>query len=173
MSGKTSNPSELRDKLDSLIACFHDKKATRFQMEEGIQAILEWKQANNIPGLWDPPLVMVTATLDDAMGHGLDLIHQYAEAVGLELVKLGLLQSPDHIIQACHDKNARVLGLTVLQQFSDEDAVRIGRSIPENTLFIAGGAAFLFDPDLAEEARVDYVAKDALAFLQYLLKSLK
>ena len=157
--------------MDSLIACFHGKKATRSEMENGIQAIMEWKQANNISGLWTPAPVMVTATLDDAMGHGLELIHEYARAAGLELVQLGLLQSPDKIIDTCHEVDARILGLTVLQQFSDEEAIRIGRSIPEQTLFIAGGAAFLFDPDLAEEARVDYVAKDALAFLWYLLKA--
>ena len=127
----------------------------------GDSGCLEWKQANDVPGLWETPPVMVTATLDDAMGHGLDLIHQYAEAAGLRLIKLGLLQPPDKIIQACREENARILGLTVLQQFSDEDAVRIGCSIPEETLFIAGGAAFLFDPDLAQEAQVDHAAKDA------------
>ncbi|MBI9076159.1 MAG: hypothetical protein JEZ02_12170 [Desulfatibacillum sp.] len=172
MPGKTNSPALLREKLDSLIACFTNKKATRSEMEDGIQTVLEWKQASGVVGLWNPPPVMVTATLDDGMGHGLELIHLYARAAGLKLVELGLLQAPDLIIKKCHEVQARVLGLTVLHQFSDEDAVRIGQAIPEQTLFIAGGAAFFHDPDLAEEARVDYVAKDALAFLRFLLNAL-
>ncbi len=119
--------------------------------------------------MWLNAPLMVTATIDDAMGHGLDLIHQYSNLAGLRVHPLGLLQSAETIIAACREMEPALLGLTVLQFDSEDDLVLIARSIPETTRIVAGGPVFKADPELAQRAGVHRVAVDAADFLSFLL----
>jgi hypothetical protein len=83
---------------------------------------------------------------------------------------LGVLQRPDVILTACRERQADLLGLTVLQFDSDEDLIEIARGLPPETTLIAGGAAFIHDPDFAERTGTLYVARDGAAFLEFLLR---
>jgi methylmalonyl-CoA mutase cobalamin-binding subunit len=113
---------------------------------------------------------MITATLDDGWGHGLEVIEALAAAVGVAVHPLGVLQRPDVILTACRERQADLLGLTVLQFDSDEDLIEIARGLPPETTLIAGGAAFIHDPDFAERTGTLYVARDGAAFLEFLLR---
>lgn len=130
----------------------------------------EWKQGHQVTGLWpEPAPLMLTATLDDGIGIGLDLIHRYVQVLGLRLIPLGLLQSPDAIIQACRQYQPDYLGITILQLDSDDDLAYLGKHLPADTRLIAGGPVFRYDPDMAERCGVHFVARDVSHFISFML----
>lgn len=121
-------------------------------------------------GLWPNPPRMITATLDDGWGHGLEVIEALAAAVGIAVHPLGVLRRPAAILAACRERRADLLGLTVLQFDSDDDLMEITRGLPPETTLIAGGAAFIHDPDFASRTGTPHVARDGAAFLAFLLQ---
>ena len=114
---------------------------------------------------------MVSATIDDGWGHGLEVIEKLAAATGVRIHSLGLLQSPERISEACLKLNPRLLGLTVLQLDSDDWVADIVRRLPSSTLLVAGGPAFHYDEDLARRTGTHVVVKNGAAFLQFLISS--
>lgn len=128
-----------------------------------------WRTERNHGGLWESPPLMVTATLDDGWGHGLEVIEKLAAATGIRIHSLGLLLSPENIVKACLKLSPRFLGLTVLQLDSDDWLSDIVCRIPPSTLLIAGGAAFRYDPDFARRTGTPVVVKNGAAFLKFLL----
>ena len=156
--------------MEQLVADLKAKgRPARTELAAAVTDIQRWKTEQALAGLWPDPPLMVTATLDDAMGHGLDLIHQYAAAAGMQVNHLGLLQAPDAIVSACRDLEPMLLGLTVLQFDTEEDLEYIARSIPKATKIVAGGPVFKADPDLAGRTGIHRVAADAADFLSFLL----
>jgi hypothetical protein len=119
--------------------------------------------------LWKAPPLLLTATLDDALGQGLTVIHRFADAVGLQRRHLGLTIAADAIIAACRAETPALLGMTVLQFDSEEDLARIRREIPTQVRMVCGGPLFKADPELAERCGIDFVAGSVSAFLEYLL----
>ena len=161
---------DLRTRLTELVAGLHTNgRPSRTELAAAVAEIQQWKTEHQVPGLWKDPPLMVTATLDDAMGHGLDLIHQYAELAGLKVQALGLLQSAETVAATCRKIKPALLGLTVLQFDTEEDLTFIARNIPEATQIVVGGPVFKADPELAHRTGVHRVAADAADFLNFLL----
>jgi len=144
-------------------------KPTREDYLEGARKLEALRRQSEWGGLWPKSPSMVTATLDDGWGHGLDIIEALAASVGVEVHSLGVLQSPATIVKACRDRQPDLLGLTVLQFDSDEALIQITRALPPVTTLIAGGAAYLYDPEFAERTGTHAVALDGRAFVQFLL----
>ncbi len=160
----------LRKKIAELLISWKETgMPSRAGYEAAAADLLEWKHSESIPGIWQHPPLMITSTLDDGLGQGLQLIHLFSEIAGLKIRSLGLLCPPDMIIDECITHGPEFLGLTVLQFDSEEDLLKICREIPAHTKIIAGGPVFSGDPDLAERAGVHFVAKNAAAFLGFLL----
>lgn len=136
---------------------------------EGAQALEALRRQSEWGGLWPQSPLMITATLDDGWGHGLAIIETLAASVGVTVHSLGVLQSPATIVRACRDRQAALLGLTVLQLDSDEALILITGALPSATTLIAGGAAYLYDPEFAERTGTHVVARDGMAFLRFLL----
>ncbi len=156
--------------MDQLVAgLLANGRPARTELTEAVTAIQQWKTEHQVAGLWESPPLMVTATLDDAMGHGLDLINQYAELAGLRVHPLGLLQSAEAIIAACRELEPALLGLTVLQFDSEDDLILIAQNIPATTRIVAGGPVFKADPDFSQRSGIHRVAVDAADFLNFLL----
>ncbi len=130
-----------------------------------------WKKENAISGLWVKPPLMITATLDDGMGMGLNMIHLYAKALGIRIMHLGLLKTPEMIIGQVKIHRPGFLGLTVLQFDTEDDLVLITGNLPRETILIAGGPVFKADPGLAERAGVHVVAENVAVFITYMLKN--
>ena len=160
----------LRDRLTELAVdlAAHGRPA-RTELQAAAADLQQWKAEHRVAGLWTDPPMMVTATLDDAMGHGLELIHQYAEMAGLQVRPLGLMQTPEMVAAACRELAPELLGLTVLQFDTEEDLNFIAHNIPAATRIVAGGPVFKADPELAGRAGVHRVASDAADFLNFLL----
>jgi len=160
----------LRKKIAELFVSW---KETGLPSRSGYEAVaadlMEWKHSEGIPGIWQNPPLMITSTLDDGLGQGLQLIHLFSEIAGLKIRSLGLLRPPDMIIDECITYRPDFLGLTVLQFDSEDDLLRVCRDIRDHTKVIAGGPVFSGDPDLAERTGVHFVAKNAAAFLRFLL----
>jgi hypothetical protein len=96
---------------------------------------------------------------------------QYAKVgiIMFSVDRMGLMQKPKVIVARCQTDVPDFLGLTVLQLDTDDDLEFVGRSIPETTCQIAGGAAFRLDPELDVRCRVDYVAKNVAHFIHFIL----
>ncbi len=142
---------------------------SREQMISRATALDRWRQENRISTLVTAPVRMVSATLDDGIGQGIEIINLFSQAMGLQVTCLGLVQPADTIIAACREHKPDLLGLTVLQQDSEDDLCQIGKSLAPGTRLVAGGAAFKYDPEMAERCGVDYVADNVAYFIDYVL----
>ena len=159
----------MRDQIEALLTQWKQRKPTR---EDYLGAAAQLAACAREPGcsaLWPRPPVMLTATLDDGWGHGLEIIQALAAAAGIRVEPLGVLQAPEAVAAACRRKRPELLGLTVLQ-FDSDDAVRyIAAHLPAVTTLVAGGAAYRYDPDFAERTGTPFVAHSGAAFLRFLL----
>jgi methylmalonyl-CoA mutase cobalamin-binding subunit len=136
---------------------------------EAADALLAWRTAHGGGGLWRVAPLLATATLDDAWGQGLVVIHRLAEAVGMRLLPLGACRSSEEILAACRRERPAFLGLTVLWAEAEDALAAIVHDLPAQTRLIAGGPAFVADPDLAGRAGVHFVARHGAAFLEHIL----
>ena len=160
----------LRTRLEEMVTGLQSGgKPSRDALSAAAEELRRWKKANRVAGLWPDPPLMVTATIDDAMGHGLDLIHRYAGLAGLRIQALGLLQTAESVAAACRELDPALLGLTVLQFDSEDDLALITRNIPAAVRVVAGGPVFKADSDFARRTGVHRVASDAADFLKYVL----
>lgn len=160
----------LRREMRRRLADLRDQgRPSRQDLIETAASVTRWRREQDIGGLWEAAPLMATATLDDAFGHGLELIHRFAEAAGLRLMALGTMQTTATVAAACRRHRPALLGLTVLQFDTEEALTTIRADIPETTRIVAGGPVFAADPDLAARAGIDFVARDAAAFWEYLL----
>ena len=168
-----SDKTELfKIKLQALVDHWQDSGLPgRQTLMDTAQDLMQWKSFQSVNGLWPSPPVFLTATLDDAWGHGLELIETYAEVMGLTVISLGLEKTAAEIITGANDHNPDYLGMTVLQFDSEEELIEISRHIPERTKVIAGGPIFKSDPDIARRTGVHFTAKDVTAFVQYFLSN--
>ena len=165
----TSEEDLVRIRIEVLLKDWHRQPPTREGYLQAAAVLTDARRQGGLQPLWPQTPKMVTATLDDGWGHGLDIIHALAAAVGIQVDPLGVLQSPDAVAAACRQRRPDLLGLTVLQ-FDSDDAVRhIVRHLPPTTTLIAGGAAYQFDPDFADRTRTPFVALNGAAFLQFVL----
>jgi methylmalonyl-CoA mutase cobalamin-binding subunit len=164
-------PQQLRQKLRRICdRWITGGLSSREALERAADDLEQWKQSHHIDGIWPLRPLLATATLDDGLGQGLAIIERYAEIVGLNVERIGLLQPPQIIIDTCRQRQPDFLGLTVLQLDSDDDLAQIGRSLPEHTRLIAGGPVFAFDPEMAVRCNIDFVAADLTRFLDFLLR---
>ena len=128
------------------------------------------KQQYTLSGLWSIPPKMLTTTLDDGFGQGIEIIQLFAKIVGLEVVPLGLLQKPEAIIAACQAHVPDYLGLSVLHLDSEDALAFVSRGVPQGTRLIAGGPAFRLDPDMASRCRVHATAANVAHFIKIMLQ---
>ncbi len=165
----TSICTEFRQKLLDCLCGWNGVSPTREAYLNAARELTAWRTDQNHGGLWESPPLMVTATIDDGWGHGLEVIEKLAAATGMQIHSLGLLQSPDSITEACLKLNPRFLGLTVLQFDSDEQVAEIVRRLPSSTILIAGGSAYRYDEDFARRTGTRVVVKNGAALLQFLM----
>jgi methylmalonyl-CoA mutase cobalamin-binding subunit len=160
----------VRDRVSEMLQDWSRQgKPTREDYLEGARKLEALRRQSEWGGLWPRPPSMLTATLDDGWGHGLDIIEALAVSAGVTVHALGVLQSPATIVRACRDRQPDLLGLTVLQFDSDDALIHITRSLPPGTTLIGGGAAYLYDPEFAERTGTHAVARDGIGFLRFLL----
>lgn len=161
----------LRNRFVNLLADWQNSGTpTRTGFQKAAEEIIRWKKKNGITGLWENPPTLVTATIDDAWGHGLAVIHLWAKAAGMKIHAMGLLKTPEEIIAKCRKLHPDFLGMTVLQFDTEDDLALITRNLPPKTCCIVGGPIFGADPELASRAGVHMVARNAAEFLSILLQ---
>ena len=166
---KACPSQEFRQKISDYILNWETTPGTRESYLKAAEELSQWRIARNCSGLWDTPPLMLTATLDDGWGYGLEVIEKLAAAAGVQIHSLGLLQHSETIVDACRNLNPDLLGLTVLQFDSDDDVANIVKRLPKRTRVVAGGAAFLHDADFARRTGTHIVIKDGSVFLDFLI----
>ena len=127
------------------------------------------KKSRGDARLWRNAPTMLTATVDDGIGQGIDLIGRFADALGVRVVFAGLLQPPARIAAEARRVKAVLVGLTVLQLDSEPLLAETARLLPTETGLVLGGPAFRLDPELAERVGAVFVAEHVAAFLEFLL----
>jgi methylmalonyl-CoA mutase cobalamin-binding subunit len=160
----------LRDRLALLSFRWRTEGlASREQLLRAGESVLQWKKLNGSGGLWANAPRLFTATLDDGIGQGLDIIHLFARVMGMTVTRLGLLQKPQTIVAACRRHCPEYLGLTMLQLDSEDELTFVGHHLPAQTRLIAGGSAFKYDPEMAARCGVFHVAANVAHFIDLLL----
>ena len=139
-------------------------------LEKAAGELRQWKVKAGVSGLWDTPPLMITATLDDGLGQALEIIRMFSETVGIKIIDLGLLVTPEKIITACKKNKPDLLGLTVLQFDSEEDILMISRNLPSKTRIIAGGPVFTADQGFVRRTGIHFTAKNVAYFIDFLLQ---
>ena len=166
-----SGENELRKRLTDLLNEWRrDGAPPRTTLMNCLKSVIHDKADGSARAIWSDPPLMLTATLDDGWGHGLEVIHTCAEAAGIRFDFLGLLQKPEKIIEECQARQPDLLGLTVLQLDSDQMIRQIADNLPEKTLLLAGGPPFQIDDTFAERAGVRCVCANVMDFLEFMLK---
>ncbi len=148
-----------------------DGTPSKYAFEFIVSDLFEWRQERRISsGLWIDPPTMITATLDDFVGQGIETIEFFAKFAGMEVTSLGVMQPAETIVEKCSEQRPTLLGLTVLRTFAFEDLIYIGQNIPSSTLLIVGGGPCLqSEPEIATQANLHLVAKDVKDFIEFML----
>ncbi|MGA6926619.1 MAG: hypothetical protein WBY88_13100 [Desulfosarcina sp.] len=142
---------------------------SRQTLDQAAKEIVRLRARLNVNGVWQDPPSMLTATLDDAIGQGLEVIEMFAAAIGMRLTRLGLMQSPAAVIDACRRHHPDYLGLTILQFDTEDDLLFIAGRLPDHTRIVAGGPVFAGDPEFAGRTGIHYAAKNVADFLRFML----
>jgi hypothetical protein len=167
-----TDSQRLTDRLHTLLAQWRTAGLpSREALLAAADELIEWKASRGLRGLWALDPLLLTATLDDGWGFGLQVIERWAQVSGLKTHFLGLLRPPEAIIEACRHYQPEFIGLTVLQFDSEAALAQIRRVLPDRIKIIAGGAALKYDPGMAARTGIDCAAEDVSVFLEYLLKS--
>ena len=148
-----------------------DGLPSREGLDEASRKLDQLRKRSSIPGIWQRPPTLATATLDDGLGQGLAVIEAFAAAIGMRVNRLGLLQTAEGIIADCRRVKPDFLGLTVLQFDTGEDLLFISERLPEHTRIVAGGPVYASDPDFATRTGTHYAAKNVADFLRFMLKT--
>jgi methylmalonyl-CoA mutase cobalamin-binding subunit len=133
------------------------------------EKLLERKTKENISGLWRQKPKIITATLDDAMGQGLKMIHLFSRIAGMDIMPLGLMQTKDAIIEACQKHRPAFLGMTILQFDSEELLNGIIERIPKEIQVLVGGPVFNAMDRKALSKKRYIVLNTVSAYLDFLL----
>ena len=139
------------------------------KLDEVAQGLNQQRCKLSISGIWVYPPTLTTATIDDGLGQGLAVIEAFAKAIGMEIIRLGLMKQPEEIIVECRRHPPDFLGLTILQFDTEEDLRFISQNLPKQTRIVAGGPVFKSDPDFARRTGTHYAAKNVPDFLQFML----
>jgi len=67
---------------------------SREQLVRSGQELIRWKQETGHQGLWSTRPRLLTATLDDGIGQGIEIIQLFAEVMGMQVIPLGLVRPP-------------------------------------------------------------------------------
>lgn len=162
---------EFREKLGRISRKWiSDGLPSRQKLESTAEALAQWKRDQQVSGIWPNRPLMLTGTIDDGIGQGIQIIECYAKVMGLQVHRLGLLLNPDTIIYQCRQLQPDILGLTILQLDSDDALYKVGHNLPSKTRLITGGSVFKSDPDMASRCHVNYVASNVAFFINDLLK---
>ncbi|MCG6909054.1 MAG: cobalamin B12-binding domain-containing protein [Deltaproteobacteria bacterium] len=163
--------TDLRCVLEQLAEILDkDRSWSRAEIFRAGEMLLRWRESASRRGLWDAPPVMMTTTLDDAIGQGLQIIHLFGNLAGLDVRPLGLMQSPEAIIAACRQARPEMLGLTVLQFHSEEILCEIADQLRPATRVIAGGPIFKSMAPQALEGKGYLVLNHIRHFIDFLLR---
>jgi len=142
---------------------------SRQGLDEAAGNLAYLRERLRVNGIWDQSPSMVTATLDDGLGQGLAIIEKFAVAVGIRLIRLGLMQTSEAVIDACRRHQPNYLGLTILQFDTEDDLTCIANQLPRKTRIVAGGPVFAGDPDFAGRTGTHFAAKNVAHFLKFML----
>jgi len=140
----------------------------RYELRSVISDLRNWRENVGVSSLWDQPPLMVSATLDDGWGLGIETIESCARAVGICVYSIGLMIPAQDLIRTCHEMRPDLLALTMLHSDTEPVLEQVCTAVAGMSRVVVGGAGAAGNPRL--EQRLDImVAKDISDFLELLL----
>ena len=165
-----AHPANMRRILAELSQVLQgDDSWSRAEIFRAGEILMDRQDPATAKGVWPSPPLMMTATLDDAIGQGLKIIHLYSRLAGMNVEQLGLMLPPEKIIEACRQSKPDVLGLTILQFHSEETLCDLVERLPSQTKVIVGGPIFKSFSREEVNAKDYHVLNDIRHFLDFLL----
>lgn len=111
----------------------------RWTLVEDLKKLIQLKKSLDVSSVMPVPFRLITATLDDGWGLGIEIIHHACDVLGIHYIFLGLMKSANEIAQACESENPDAVGVTVLQDDTVEELLLLRRLLPVQTELFAGG----------------------------------
>lgn len=106
-----------------------------------IKELNELAQLRKSLGVSLTPFRLVTATLDDGWGLGLEIIHNACNVLGISYTFMGLLKTPEEIAQLCESEKPDAVGVTVIQEETLDTLFRLRSLLSPKIKIFAGGPA--------------------------------
>lgn len=128
----------------------------RWTLLRSLQTLREYREKNHIQLFPNSPVIM-TATLDDGWGIGIDVIHKACEMLGISHRFLGLLVRPGKILKQCGILQPDFLGLTVLHETSLCDLKYIIQNLSPSIMILVGGLSVDIQNDHLSSGRIHYI----------------
>ncbi len=166
----TTHGVQLKKEILRELADLEKKPCSRERLVSWAEKFIDYKKTRNFTGFFKTPQTMLTATIDDGLGMGIELISLYAKVAGIDIIKLGIMLSAEEIIEGCNRYMPDYLGLTVLQFDTQDELIKIADKIDKNIKIIAGGPVFSLNTNFLKESKVNYTAKNAPDFLRIIIK---
>ncbi len=109
-------------------------------------------------------LHLLTATLDDGWGMGIDMIHHACGVLGLSYRFVGLAKTPEEVVLHCRGERPDVVALTVLLDDTVAMVKHLRAILPGSIPLFVGGPAS--EAVRHEEVEGVVVLRDLLAFFE-------
>lgn len=138
----------------------------RWTLVEELKKLVELRQTLGVSSITPAPFRLLTATLDDGWGLGIEIIHHACDVLGVHYTFLGLMKSAQDITRSCEIEKPDAVGVTVLQEDTIEELLLLRRLITAETQIFAGGFGIR---NLTPVAGIT-VFKDIVSFMSYLIR---
>ncbi len=139
----------------------------RWSLLQELKNLASLRLSMNISHVLPKRVSIVTATIDDGWGMGLEIIHLACDVLGIEYKFIGLMRKPEEILGHLLKEQPRFLGITLLQEDSIPLLQYIHDSTPEDLLILAGGPAFKngLKEETMERLRIIANVKEFIEFM--------
>ncbi|MEJ5299511.1 MAG: cobalamin-dependent protein [Thermodesulforhabdaceae bacterium] len=140
----------------------------RWSLLEELKKLQSLRISLGLSSICENPPRLITATLDDGWGLGIEVIHMACNALGIPYNFLGLMKTPEEIVDACASDPPDIVGVTVIQEDSAEELLRLRRLLQPNILILAGGPGLKDPAEISHENNL-IIVKNVSHFIRMII----
>ena len=157
--------TSVKEKLESW-----DKSGipTRWTLLEELKGLQNLRLSLGLNSIIGNPPRLLTTTLDDSWGLGLDVIHLACDALGIPYTFIGLMKTPEEITASYTPNLHDAVGITVIQENSVEKLLHLRRLLPQNISILAGGPGLKYMLEIPSGEKL-IIVKNVVHFIKIIL----
>lgn len=142
----------------------------RWTLLEELKELQNLRVSLGLDSVMENPPRLLTATLDDGWGLGLDVIHLACDALGIPYTFIGLMKTPEEIMATCVSNPPDAVGISVIQEDSVEKLLHLRRLLPRNIPIFAGGPGLKDRIEVPSEEKL-VIVKNVAHFMKLILEN--